>query len=183
MLEDNMIPYAMVNLHLLKVDIEMFENKEMKIDISGAELNGSFFENLNNQLKEHKLLGNLNEKNAFILDNITRDNAVERVAREVRTYAKHIKMLYYAQKFQLVRQLRSNAPAPPRKKPLIFSMFMQPNGNKAMQIYVNQLRTFCAAGTFMKLSDFAVMDESCDPGLPTPCKTNSSLKIFLISIR
>jgi len=165
-LKDDLIPFSMINLHLLEIGVDRDEHKKMNIAISGTELNGSFFDFENNELKERKLLGSLDERKAFTIKNVARENIIDDIAKVVKDYANKIQTKH------LKREKSMNADSSPKKtkkKSLVMSIEMTPDGSKNIEINVNQLRTYLAAPAFLNLLAFVQMDDSVNPPTPKPC--------------
>jgi len=171
MLNEEGKPFAMINWHLLDIIIQRDEMRRMSIEISGPELVGSFFEYQGTGIRERKLLGSLDEREAFSLQRVARNEIIDRVSDHLVAFVKKIAEKQN-QKKKEEENMQNQA-----KRPVIIEIKMEPNGDKNIKIYVNQLRTYLATSVFLAIQAFTMLDDSVNPPLPPSSKISMNKMI------
>jgi len=144
------LPFAMVNLHLLKIGVSRDATKNMNINVNARELNGSYFENENNvSLIEKKMLGALDRVDTFSIDNVPKEKVVEDILNSLSNYT------------QQISDIHSSSVA--KKDQLVVTLQMQASGNKVICVTLNEMKMYLITGIYLSLLDFISMDDSVNP--------------------
>lgn len=161
-LKEDRKPFAMINWHLVDVIVSRDEMKYMNTKITGAEFNGSFFEYEGNKIRERKMLGSLDERDSYCLENVPDDRIIPEIAEYLKQYAQKIAQGH------MLKEVAQFMKAPTKKKvrPIIVEVALEPNGNMNVKVAVNQLRTYLATSAFLTLQEFVMVDDSIIPPIP-----------------
>ena len=155
------LPFAMINLHLMKVGVVRDEKKNMEIRITARGLNGSYFENENNiNLVEKKMLGALDRVDTFPIEGVSTEQIVEQILEETGKYAREISDLHSSMGTS--------------RDQLIVTIQMLPTGDKVITVTINELKVYLITSIYLHLLEFITMDASVYP--EPPVKDTAALK-------
>jgi len=146
-LEKTRLPFAMINLHLLKIDIFQDAKGALYGGIRACELNGSFFEETPNSLTEKKMFGNLDHPKEHSLVGKTTDKVREDITDSLIKYTENL-----VETFSTKSESQKNLQ-------LSINLDFQATGEKTVRIDINGLKAFLVPDIYLHLLQFIDMND------------------------
>jgi len=143
------LPFATINLHLMKMIIARDPRRNMTIQITSSQVNGSYFEIQDEfVLIERKMLGTLDNINKFSIKDIPREQVVEEILTSTNNFARTIAETHQGSR---------------GKEQLNVNIQMTPSRDKVIRIALDELKIYLITGIYLQLVEFVRMDPSVYP--------------------
>ena len=149
-LEETNLPFCMINLHLLQVEILKDKTGSVNGVIQGYQLNGSYFESHSDKLIERKMIGDLDRINEYPLSAKNKEVIVQEIVTSLIDYSKEI-----AKTFMSLPEKKRNVQVNVR-------LDLQSN-KKIIKIDIQHLRGFLVLDIYLILAKFLELDQSVHP--------------------
>ena len=167
-LSEQGLPFAMINLHKMPVNVERDERSRMNIWIGAADLSGSYFNVEDGFLVGRKMLGSLHETHKTTLEGSSTDFLIEEIIRTQLDYTNAISMKVLNKERKSLSSPQNESPRLANEEaqvahPLEVEIEMNPNGNKEIHVNLKQLKIYLVTATYFSLLGFVSMDDSVSP--------------------
>jgi len=150
-LDESELPFCMINLHLLQVNIFKDDKGAVLGAIQAYQLNGSYFDKHQDKLSERKMLGQLDRINEHALSERRKEDVIDEIVSSLIKYT------------ELVANTFSSMPDKQKYVQVNVNLNIQPSGKKLIKVDVNGLKGFLVIDIYLALVKFLELDHSVHP--------------------
>ncbi len=150
-LDESELPFCMINLHLLQVNIFKDDKSAVLGAIQAYQLNGSYFERQHDKLSERKMLGQLDRINEHSLAERRKEEVIDEIVSSLMKYT------------ELVANTFESMPYKQKYVQVNVNLNIQPSGKKLIKVDINGLKGFLVIDIYLALVKFLELDHSVHP--------------------